>query len=107
MVQVCQDRLGGSRRQVQKHEGVQMPVAKRFLHPYLCNRSIEPGTGACILHCLSILESRIEDISYSSSPSMMTGGSGMEFRPGKGFGVAGSIMETWKTGWIECILSGR
>ena len=55
----------------------------------------------------SILESRIEGISYSGSPSMITGGSGMEFRPGKGFGVVGSIMETWKTGWIECMLSGR
>ena len=30
-----------------------------------------------------------------------------EFRPGKEFRVAGSIMETWKTGWIECMLSGR
>ena len=35
-------------------EGVQMPVAKRFLHPCLCNRSIEPGTGVCIcVACLS------------------------------------------------------
>ena len=54
-----------------------------------------------------ILESRIEDILYSGSPSMMTGGSGTEFRPEKGFGVAGSIMETWNTGWIERMLSGR
>ena len=38
---------------------------------------------------------------------MMTRGSGTEFRPGKGFRVAGSIMETWKTGWIEHMLSGR
>ena len=31
----------------------------------------------------------------------------MEFQPGKGFGVAGLIMEIWKTGWIERMLSGR
>ena len=43
---------------------------------------------------------------YSGSPSMMTGGSATEFQPGKGFGVAGSIMETWKTGWIKHMLSG-
>ena len=30
----------------------------------------------------------------------------MKFRPGKEFGVAGSIMETWKTGWIEHMFSG-
>ena len=54
MSQACQDRPGGNRRQVWKHEGAQMPGAKRFLHPYLHNRSIEPGTGACIcIICLS------------------------------------------------------
>ena len=54
MVCVCWDRLGGSLRRVQKHEEVWMPVAKRFLHPCLHNRSIEPDTGAyiCII-CLS------------------------------------------------------
>ena len=35
MVWVCPDRLGGSQTRVQKHEGVQMPVAKRFLHLFL------------------------------------------------------------------------
>ena len=40
MVQVCQDRPCGSRRRVPKHEGAQMPGAKRFLHPYLHNRSL-------------------------------------------------------------------
>ena len=45
MAWVCQGRLGGSRRRVWKREGAQMPGAKRFLHQYLHNRSIEPGTG--------------------------------------------------------------
>ena len=39
--------------------------------------------------------------------AQVVGGSGTEFQPGKEFGVAGSIMETWKTGWIERMLSGR
>ena len=48
MARVCQDRPGGSQRRVQKHEGAHMLEAKRFLHQYLHNRSIEPGTGVCI-----------------------------------------------------------
>ena len=48
MARVCQDKLGGSRRRVQKCEGAQTLEAKRFLHPYLRNRSIELGTGVCI-----------------------------------------------------------
>ena len=77
---------------------VWIPVTKRFLHLCPHNWSIEPGTGACNLRHSSILELRIDDISYSGSPSMMTGGSEMEFRPGKEFGVTGSIMEMWNTG---------
>ena len=54
MAQVCPDRPGGSWRRVRKREGAQMPGAKRFLHQYLRNQSIEPGTGACIcIICLS------------------------------------------------------
>ena len=98
MVQVCRDRLGGSRRRVQKHEGVWMPVAKRFLHPCLHNRSIEPGTRACI--CVVCL-------SWTGSPSMMTGGSGTEFRSGKEFGVAGLIMETCVKCWNSNSMGAR
>ena len=54
MVWVCQDRPGGSQRRVQKREGAQMLRAKRFLHLYLRDQSIEPGTGVCIcIVCLS------------------------------------------------------
>ena len=47
---------------------------------------------------LSIFESKISEISYSSSSSIIIGGSGAGVRSGYGFGVDGSSMETWNTG---------
>ena len=58
-------------------------------------------------HRQSILESTIREISYSGSPSIMT-------RVGAGYillekvlDVVGLSMDIWKTGWTECIDSGR
>ena len=47
---------------------------------------------------LSIFESRISEISYSSLLSMIIGGSGAGVRSGYRFGVDGSSMETWNMG---------
>ena len=55
---------------------------------------------------LSILESRISEISYSGSPSITIGRSGVGSRFGKVFGDEGSNIETWKTGWIDRRCSG-
>ena len=55
---------------------------------------------------LSNLESRISEILYSGSPSISTGGGGGWIRLGMEFGVLGSSMETWKTGWIAHMESG-
>ena len=61
------------------------------------------------LHALqwSILESTILEISYSGSPSMITGaGRGSECC-WKVLGVASSSIETWNTRWTALIVSGR
>src|SRR5882724_2941408 len=55
---------------------------------------------------LSILESRISEILNSSSSSTMIGGGGGWIRSGIGFGVAGSNIETWKSGCTARRLSG-
>ena len=61
------------------------------------------------LHALrqSILESTILEISYSGSPSMITGAGGGLERCWKVLGVAGSSIETWNTGWTALMVSGR
>jgi len=46
----------------------------------------------------SILESTILEISYSGSPSMITGAGGGSERCWKVLGVAGSSMEMWNMG---------
>ena len=48
------------------------------------------------------LESRISKILYSGSPSRMTRGSGVGLQLENKFGVEGSNIEMWKTGWMEC-----
>jgi len=58
-------------------------------------------------HQRSILESTIWEISYSGSPSIMTGAGTGYILLEKVLDVAGSSMDTWKTGWTECIDSGR
>ena len=55
----------------------------------------------------SILESTIREISYSGSPSIMTGAGAGCILLEKVLDVAGSSMDTWKTGWTECMDSGR
>ena len=54
-------------------------------------------------HWWLILESTIWEISYSGSLSIMTGvGAGCILLE-KVLDVVGSSMDTWKTGWTECI----
>ena len=55
----------------------------------------------------SILESTIREISYSGSPSIMTGAEAGYILLEKVLDVVGSSMDTWKTGWTECMNSGR
>ena len=58
-------------------------------------------------HQQSILESTIQEISYLGSPSIMTGAGAGCILSEKVLDVAGSSMDTWKTGWTERIDSGR
>ena len=58
-------------------------------------------------HWQSILESTIREISYSGSPSIMTGAGAGCILSEKVLDVAGSSMDTWKTGWTERMDSGR
>ena len=55
----------------------------------------------------SILKSTIWEISYSGSPSIMTGAEAGYILSEKELDVAGSSMDTWKTGWTERMDSGR
>ena len=55
----------------------------------------------------SILESTIREISYLGSPSIMTGAGAGCILSEKVLDVAGSSMDTWKTGWTEHMDSGR
>ena len=55
----------------------------------------------------SILEFTIREISYSGSPSIMTGAGAGCILSEKVLDVVGSSMDTWKTGWTECMDSGR
>ena len=55
----------------------------------------------------SILESTIWEISYSGSPSIMTEAGAGCILSEKVLDVAGSSMDTWKTGWTEHMDSGR
>jgi len=54
-----------------------------------------------------IFKLRISDISYSGLPSISTGGRGAWTWFGMELGVAGSRIETWKTGWTAHMLSGN
>ena len=54
-----------------------------------------------------ILESTIQEISYLGSPSIMTGAEASCILLEKVLDVAGSSMDTWKTGWTERMDSGR
>ena len=54
-----------------------------------------------------ILESTIQEISYSGSPSIMTGAGASCILSEKVLDVVGSSMDTWKTRWTERIDSGR
>ena len=54
-----------------------------------------------------ILESNISEILNSVSPLMVTGGGRVSVQFGYSLGVEGSNMETWKTGWMPHMESGR
>jgi len=58
-------------------------------------------------HQQSILESTIQEISYSGSLSIMTGAGAGCILSEKVLDVAGSSIDTWKTEWTECMDSGR
>ena len=58
-------------------------------------------------HQWLILESTIQEISYSGSSSIMTGAEAGYILSEKVLDVAGSSMDTWKTGWTEHMDSGR
>ena len=58
-------------------------------------------------HWWSILESTIQEISYSGSPSIMTGVGASYILLEKVLDVVGSSMDTWKTRWTEHMDSGR
>ena len=58
-------------------------------------------------HRRSILESTIWEISYSGSLSIMTGVGAGCILSEKVLDVAGSSIDTWKTGWTERMDSGR
>ena len=58
-------------------------------------------------HQRSILESTIQEISYSGSLSIMTGAEAGYILLEKVLDVVGSSMDTWKTGWTEHIDSER
>ena len=55
----------------------------------------------------SILESTIWEISYLGSLSIMTGVRASCILSEKVLDMVGSSMDTWKTGWTECIDSRR
>ena len=55
----------------------------------------------------SILESTIQEISYSGSLSIMTGAGTGCILPEKVLDVVGSSIDTWKTRWTEHMDSGR
>ena len=55
----------------------------------------------------SILESVIQEISYSGSLSIITGVGAGCFLLEKELDMVGSSMNTWKTGWTECMNSKR
>ena len=55
----------------------------------------------------SIFESTIREISYLGSPSIMTGAGASCILLEKVLDVVGLSMDTWKTGWTECMNSGR
>ena len=60
----------------------------------------------CFWH-LSIFESKIFEISYSGSPLISTRGGGDWVRSGMTLPCVGSSIDTWKTGWTACMLSGN
>ena len=58
-------------------------------------------------HQWSILESSIQEISYSGFPSIITRAETSCFLLEKELDIVGSSMDIWKTGWTECIDFGR
>ena len=58
-------------------------------------------------HWRSILESTIQEILYSGSPSIMTGAGASYILLEKVLDVVGSSIDIWKTGWTEHMDSGR
>jgi len=59
------------------------------------------------VHQQLILEYTIQEISYSGSPSIMTGVEASCILSEKVLDVVGSSIDTWKTGWTERMDSGR
>jgi len=55
----------------------------------------------------SILESTIWEILYLGFPLIITGVGAGYILSEKVLDIAGLSMDTWKTGWTECIDSGR
>jgi len=58
-------------------------------------------------HQQSILESTIQEISYLSSPSIITSAETGCVLLEKELDMAGLSIDTWKTEWTECINFGR
>ena len=57
--------------------------------------------------CLSIFESKISEILYSSSPLILTGGRGDWVWSGMMLLCRGLSIDMWKMGWTACMLLGR
>src|ERR1700730_2062091 len=80
------------------------------------NQDVSSSVPSYPVHCtkyrslqmrrLSILELSTLEISCSKSPSISTRGGGGTMQFGIVFGVTGSSMEMWKTGWTACMASG-
>src|ERR1700730_305817 len=80
------------------------------------NQDVSSSVPSYLVHCtkyrslqmqrLLILESSTLEISCSKSPLISTGGGGGTIRFGIVFGVTGSSMEMWKTGWTARMTSG-
>src|ERR1700719_4099766 len=80
------------------------------------NQDVSSSVPSYPVHCtkyrslqmwhLSILELSTSEILCSKSPSISTRGGGGTIRFGIVFGVTGSSMEMWKTGWTAHMASG-
>src|ERR1700726_295592 len=80
------------------------------------NQDVSSSVSSYLVHCtkyrslqmqhLSILELSTLEISCSKSPSISTRGGRGTIQFGIVFGVTGSSMEMWKTGWTARMASG-